>query len=313
MFGMNKIIMSGIVAGLLVAGLFTVAQAAVPARPGTLNYVEGNVSLDGSELSGKSIGSAELTTGQVLETGQGKAEVLLTPGVFLRLGDNSSVRMVSPQLTSTTVALLKGRALLEADDLKKQNDITVQESGAATHIAKNGIYEFNADSQSVAVYDGKAEVAGDDGVRVMLKKGRETSLSSGLKVEKFDRKKDQDDLYRWSNLRSQYLAESSAQAARTVYVNGGWAGPGWYWDPGYFGYTYLPGSGFLYSPFGYSFWSPGAIYAPAYVYPRYYGGRRGVFGGHHRFPHTPHAGGTFHGRGLHGGGFHAHARGGGHR
>ena len=37
--------------------------------------------------------NAELNTGDVLDTAQGKAEILLTPGVFLRVGDNSEVRM----------------------------------------------------------------------------------------------------------------------------------------------------------------------------------------------------------------------------
>ena len=64
------------------------------ARPGTLNYVEGKVSLDGQALDAKSIGSTEIDPGQVLTTDNGKAEILLTPGVFLRLGSDSSVRMV---------------------------------------------------------------------------------------------------------------------------------------------------------------------------------------------------------------------------
>src|SRR5438552_6406555 len=64
------------------------------AIPGTLNYVEGHASIGEQTLDSKAIGSAELQAGQVLATENGKAEVLLTPGVFLRRGSNSSVERI---------------------------------------------------------------------------------------------------------------------------------------------------------------------------------------------------------------------------
>src|SRR5215469_16563907 len=75
------------------------------ARPGTVNYVEGQVSLDNQTLDEKSVGSTEIDAGQSLTTENGKAEVLLTPGVFLRLGSESSVRMISSSLIDTQVEL----------------------------------------------------------------------------------------------------------------------------------------------------------------------------------------------------------------
>ena len=71
------------------------AKAAVP---GTLNYVEGQVSIGDRALNSKSIGNEELNQGASLVTEKGKAEVLLTPGVFLRIGNNSSVKMISSVL-----------------------------------------------------------------------------------------------------------------------------------------------------------------------------------------------------------------------
>src|SRR3974390_519291 len=75
------------------------------AVPGTLNYVEGQASMGDQSLNSQAVGNAELQSGQVLETGNGKAEILLTPGVYLRLGSNSSVKMVSNSLTNVEVAL----------------------------------------------------------------------------------------------------------------------------------------------------------------------------------------------------------------
>ena len=84
-----------------------------PAVPGTLNYVEGQASIGSQALNSKSAGSTELGEGQSLTTTTGKTEMLLTPGVFLRLGDHSSAKMVSSSLTNTQVAVNQGEAMVE--------------------------------------------------------------------------------------------------------------------------------------------------------------------------------------------------------
>lgn len=99
---------AGLIVGLFAAGMLTAANAAV-ARPGMVNYAEGNVTLNGQVLGTKAIGSAEVEPGQVLQTGQGKAEMLLTPGAYLRIGDNSAVKMITPSLIDTQVNSSAGR------------------------------------------------------------------------------------------------------------------------------------------------------------------------------------------------------------
>lgn len=96
------------------------ALAANTAVPGTLNYVEGQASIGQQTLNSKSVGQAEMQPGQVLETQNGKAEVLLTPGVFLRLDDGSAAKMISPDLSDTEVGLQKGRAMIEVDEIHKE-------------------------------------------------------------------------------------------------------------------------------------------------------------------------------------------------
>jgi hypothetical protein len=51
------------------------------------------------------------------------------------------------------------------------------------------------------------------------------------------------------------------QSARTMFVDGGsyWAGPGWYWNPYWSMYGFIPGDGIWYSPFGWPFYSPWVI------------------------------------------------------
>src|ERR1700753_3578418 len=117
------------------------------AVPGTLNYAEGRVTINGHAVNQSSVGFSELQVGQVVETGNGRAEILLTPGVFLRLGDNSAVRMISPNLAKTEVELVKGRANVEVDQLYKQNDLRVKIGDGETRLLKTGLYAFNSEGK----------------------------------------------------------------------------------------------------------------------------------------------------------------------
>lgn len=246
------------------------------AMPGTLNYVEGQASIGNQTLTSNEVGTANLQDGQVLETGNGKAEILLTPGIYLRVGSNSAVKMVSNNLTDTEVALRQGEAMLEVDQIYKENNIHISQPGADTRVLKTGLYDFDASDQQVRVFDGKASVNADDR-KVTVKKNHEVALNSPkLKSNDFDRKEvtQNNDLYRWSSLRSEYLAEANVDAAQRYYVNTGftpgWLGAGWYWDPWFNGFTFIPAGGFFYNPFGWGFYSPVMVWrAP------YYGGFAG--------------------------------------
>ncbi len=119
--------------------------------------MEGQASVNGQPVTVRSVGSVQLRPNQVLETGQGRAELLLTPGNFLRIGDNSAVRMVSPNLTGTQVEVLRGEAMVEANDVLESN-IQVMLGGSSTQLVKPGLYVFNANSGQVSVLDGKAIV-----------------------------------------------------------------------------------------------------------------------------------------------------------
>lgn len=253
-----------------------------PARPGTLNYIEGQAAIGGQALTPSSVGSTELQAGQSLTTQHGKAEMLLTPGVFVRLGDNSSVQLVSPGLANTELRVERGRAMVEVAEIYRANDLRVDQGGASIQITKRGLYDFDAERNQVRVFDGKAVVE-EDGRKVDLKGGHALSLNvtDKVKAQGFEKNAYEDELYRWSSLRSSYLAEANVDAARTYVVGGpGWYGAGWYWDPWFSAYTFIPGDGFFYSPFGWGFYSPAFVYgAPFY---RYGGYRR--FGPYYRPP-----------------------------
>ena len=273
-------IASFFLAAILCAPAWGDTTGANAAVPGTLNYVEGQVSIGDQALNSKSIGSAQLQPGQSLTTETGKAEILLTPGVFLRVGDNSSVEMISPSLTKTEVGVNRGHAMIEVAEIYKANDIRVTANGATARLLKTGLYGVDLRQNQFRVYDGKASVY-DDGRDVTVKGGRELGLAGNgpLKARKFDKKDyEESDLYRWSSLRSAYLAEANVNAASIYVDNGfgpwgpGWWGAGWYWDPWFSAYTFIPGDGIFYSPFGWGFYSPWLVYdAPFYGFYGYGG------------------------------------------
>jgi hypothetical protein len=298
----------------LTAAFLLAASLAMPARgdtqsrgnavPGTLNYVEGQVSLDSQQLNSKSIGSAVLETGQSITTENGKAEVLLTPGVFLRVGSNSSVKMISPSLTNTEIGVEEGEATVEVTEIHKQNDIRIDADGVTTQLVKNGFYDFDAARHQVLVLDGEAMIE-EEGRQVKVKGGHELTLNQeSTKPQGFDKKTyESSDLYAWSSLRSAYLAEANVDAAPGYIVGGGfgpgWYGAGWYWDPWFSAYTFIPGDGIFYSPFGWGFYSPfWAFDAPIFVGDGHF---------HHHFDPDGRGGdrGRHYDPGVRGGGHHA--------
>jgi hypothetical protein len=246
-----------------------------------------------------------------METSQGRAEILLTPGVFLRAGDDSAVRLVSPDLANTRVEVLRGQAIVEVTELFQDNNLWVLMNGSSTRLDKQGLYAFNADTHVVQVFDGQATVTQNDREKE-LKKGHEIALNGDWKVAHFDTKAQaiQDPLYAWSNLRAEYEAEASMQSARNIYVGGSpyWYGPGWYWNPYWDMYGFIPGDGIWYSPFGWPFYSPWVV-GFGYGYGFYgHGFAHGYLGHGHVAGGAIASSGRFAGGGRMGGGF---ARGGG--
>jgi hypothetical protein len=297
------------IAFLGAAAISLPAFGANPARPGALNYVEGTAFLNGQQLTDKEVGTVDLNAGEELHTTDGKAEVLLTPGVYLRIGDNSTVKMISPDLMRTQVELERGQAGVEVDQIYPQNNLDIVDDGVQTRLMKDGFYEFDAKQPDLRVFSGKAYVEVGDGKYKTVKDHHELAFATedGKELAKekpasFDTHLAQDDLYQWSSLRSEYLAQANNQIAGTFAYAPGFV-PGWYWNPYGWDYTFI-GVDPFFSPFGWGFYPYGGFYGPGF----YRGGVRVGHPGHwdyHREP-APHTafrgGGAFPSGGFHGGG-----------
>jgi hypothetical protein len=102
------------IAGALVLSAAAWGQPVISAHSGVLHSLEGQVPVDGAAIHPKSTEFLDIKPDQVLAIEDGRAEILLTPGVFLRLPENSSARMISNPLADTRLEIVSGSALIES-------------------------------------------------------------------------------------------------------------------------------------------------------------------------------------------------------
>jgi hypothetical protein len=257
------------------AGSCLYAQYMISAHSGVVHYVEGKAYINDTLVEPKFGKFLEIKENQELRTGEGRAEVLLTPGVFLRMSENSSIRMLSTRLTDTRVEILTGSVMVECDDAPKDNAVTLLYKGTSMLLVKHGLYRLDANQTRFQVYDGESIVKSETGP-LTLKSGKRTALAGALIAENFD-KRQGDELYIWSSQRSSYLAKANVASAMALRDSGNYSGTSgsWSWNPMFGMFAFVPASGTLYSSFGGGFWSPYTVgdYNSGY----YYGGGRSSY------------------------------------
>src|SRR6516225_5702236 len=94
------------------SGFAAYAQSVISAHSGVLHLSEGAVFADNQPVNQKYGTFPDLKEKSVLRTEAGRAEVLLTPGVFLRVGENTEIKMIDNRLADTRVELVKGSAIV---------------------------------------------------------------------------------------------------------------------------------------------------------------------------------------------------------
>jgi len=260
----------GLLAGGMTTGLCFAQQQVISAQSGTVQYVEGTVYANGQRVERKFGQFPALRQSEELRTEDGRAEVLLTPGAFLRVSDHSSIRLLSNRLSDTRVEVLSGSVMVECDELLKDNAVSLVYQGESIQLEKHGLYRLDTAPPEFRVYEGEAAIQSASG-QTRLKAGKRADLGGAIVAQRFDRQLSIDDFYQWSSQRSSNLAYATITASQSVLNNGtSWRNGGWMWSSLLDEYTYLPGAGLLYSPFGWGFWSP--VYMGNYYTPVYYGG-----------------------------------------
>jgi hypothetical protein len=234
----------------------------ISAKAGGVNFVEGKVAVARkSAKSGLLLKGDNVEIGDKVLTGEsGKAEILLTPGSFLRLGKNTSFQFVSTDLENLKMVLGQGSAILEvfADE---EYFVTVRTPKAAFYLIETGIYRIDIlpdGTEQIEVWKGKAQIGDKKGT--VIKGGKTATITNGqLAVVKFDRDQ-KDEFDAWSKLRAKDVAKLNSKLQKNVlrdsllssYNQRGW---NMYNSFGVWVFN-RPFGSFCFVPFGYGWSSP---------------------------------------------------------
>ena len=266
---------SALIAVLAVcAGLVSAQKAAdkfiISAKAGGVNEIVGDVTI---ERSGGRVGRLfkgdEVQIGERVSTGtDGKAEVLMNPGSYIRLGANSSFEFESTDLDDVRVKMHSGSSMLEVFGVE-DFDVSITAGSSNFTLLETGIYRVDvaADGNgSVSVIKGKVR-AGLDSAKPVGKGKRAQLAGNDYSVAKFDRD-EKDELALWSKDRAKDLSKLSASLKRDnirdPLINSFWGGRWnlyntfgvWVYNPFSRSHCFLPFDYGWYSPYGYSFGRP---------------------------------------------------------
>lgn len=251
----------------LAAGALAWAAQGAPMPAGAIGAAEGEVTLNGQPVGSDVSEAPRVMPGQVLGTGNGHTELLLNPGVFLRLGENSALKLIASSPDNTRVELLRGEALLEVLQFGTREFLEIIDRHAYTNMLKAGLYVFHAEGPIVQVYEGKVQVE-DDRRSATFGQGKQlTMIGKSMAPAKFDLTQ-RDNLYDWSAHRTRLIAQASESVVENLlaFARDEQYDAGWYWNPWFRAWAFVPPEGYRTSAFGYGFYSPGATRSVAPVF-----------------------------------------------
>ena len=204
----------GLVLLCLGSALFPLnAQKVVSARAGLLTYLQGSVFIDGKPVVLKTARFTQMKDGETLSTGpgRGRAEVLLAPGIVLRIAEDSQIRMDDTDLAHTRITLQQGEVLIEVIQLAEDNRVQVGVGESSIEPTRPGVYRIGkSQNATLRVYGGEALVR--CGLQTVdAKRGMVVKLDADLTVSRFERKQT-DSFHAWAARRSFDLFMSDADA-----------------------------------------------------------------------------------------------------
>jgi hypothetical protein len=198
----------------LLACLHVSGQLVVSVHSGVVHFSEGSVFIDDRPLELKLGTFPSIKEGSTLRTEEGRAEVLLTPGVFLRLDENSSIRMISNSIKDTRVEFQQGSAIVDSLESSADSAVAITYKDCQIRFPQKGIYRMDSEPPVLQAYNGEAEVTREgklsrvDGSHLFF-------FSLGLVTQKFGEGAD-DDFYQWSKNRSGFISADNRSAAQSA-------------------------------------------------------------------------------------------------
>jgi hypothetical protein len=194
------------------------AQSVISTHSGLIHFFEGAVFLGDQPLQPRLGKFASVPQGGELRTEHGRAEVLLTPGVFLRMGDNSTIRMLSNDLADTQVELQSGSAIVNSAEPNADTSVTLIYKDWKIHFLRKGVYRIDSDPPLLGVQQGEAEVfAKSSKEPISVARGMSLPFASVLvpeRTDELDKQQSSDELSEWENGRSQSIVADNAISAQ---------------------------------------------------------------------------------------------------
>lgn len=260
----------------------------ISAKAGGINAVSGQASVHAkgqSEWQQLMI-TDDLDAGDRVKTASdGRVEILLNPGTYLRMGGNSEVELSNNSLDNLQVSLLRGTAIVEAtgaDGLELNIGISTPHTKLA--IVRHGLYRLNVipeDATELIVRKGRV-LLNDSTTKV--KGGNKVIFSAtSVSVAKLtsEEKKNKDSVEAWSKDRAETLAKANRRITDRMMTSAfaSWTGFGrygygfrssgfWFYSPISSCYTFLPFGFGWGSPYG-NHYSRSIYFGPRnYYYPR---------------------------------------------
>jgi hypothetical protein len=210
-------------------------QYVVSTKAGLVNHVQGEVNVAVTESVAA---DAPIKTGAA-----GFAEILLNPGSFLRVGENSEVVIENVELTTIAVRIVSGSVVIEAAGVDKKSPIQVTTSGLTVELIQTGIYVFG--DGKAGVRKGKLQAADS---KVSFTKGWQVEKRVGYRATKIA--KEPTPLELWSHGRSEIMGAMNARAANTYRPpHAGFRSDIWIFSSALGGYTFMPRRHYR-SPYG---------------------------------------------------------------
>jgi hypothetical protein len=256
------------------------AQAVVSARSGVVNFSEGAVFLDNQPLNQQFGTFPAVREGSVLRTEEGRSEILLTPGVFLRIDHNTSIRLVSSALADTRVEFLHGAAILDSNDATPGNSVLLTYKSFQLRFPKPGVYRLDSEPGVFETYTGEAQIIADGQAPQTIDESHQFFFGIGMQTRKYgDGAVDQ--FSEWARSRAETIeADNRVADQSTADPDDTPASPFGVTVPNpapavpsyaTFGAPVFVDSGLVgsYNPFfGSPFYNPSSV---IYVFPRWYG------------------------------------------
>ncbi len=198
--------------------------------------------------------------GQLRTLENGRAELLLNPGSYLRLAEKSRVRFIRTGYPKMQFEVLQGEVIVESAVFNPAiHSLSISTPGGDIQVLAKGLYRISVEPRlSVSIHKGALDWMGKHQKRRRLKAGRSYRLETTTSKLHSAKLKKPDELNHWSQQRAQQLAHSnsflSVRLRRSAYPSFGYQNRGgWVLSDKSQWFTFVPFDSKPKSPYGFRY------------------------------------------------------------